>query len=263
MASCAKQERHDAIVRRAARNGRVSVEMLASAFGVSLMTVRRDLAELARQGKVNRVYGGAIPSRAGVAEFSFREKEDEMAAEKRGIARVVAAMIESGTSLSLDTGTTTLEVARALVARTGLQVLTTSLAIASVLHAEPGIDLVLLGGTVRKNTPDLWGGITEDNIRRFRVDLAVLGTDAISPSGAFTTDVSTSRVSRALIENASCRILVADSSKFRKTAFVKHADLSEMEVVVTDERCPADVRKWLKKTAARVVYAPAAEGRDG
>jgi DeoR/GlpR family transcriptional regulator of sugar metabolism len=243
-------------VGRAVQAGRVSVEALAGEFGVSVMTVRRDLAELARLGKVNRVHGGAIPSRAGMAEFSFREKATDMAEEKRAIARAVSVMIEPGMSVSLDTGTTTLEVARMLVGRARLRVLTTSLAIASVLHADQGIDLVLLGGTVRKNTPDLWGGITEENIRRFRSDLAVLGTDAISPSGAFTTDVPTSRVSRALMETAGRKVLVADHSKFSKTAFVRHAALSEMDLLVTDERCPQDVRAWLGEAAREVVYAP-------
>jgi DeoR/GlpR family transcriptional regulator of sugar metabolism len=164
-------------------------------------------------------------------------------------------MIKPGMSVSMDTGSTTLEVARALADMRDLRVVTTSLAIASILHATDGVEVVLLGGIVRKTSPDLYGPITEENIKRFSVQLAVLGTDAISPSGCFTTDAGVSRISRALIESAEMSVVVADSTKFARTAFAQHASLSEISKLVTDEGCPHDVRIWLEKAVKEVIYA--------
>jgi DeoR/GlpR family transcriptional regulator of sugar metabolism len=179
-----------------------------------------------------------------------------MAAEKHAIAQRVARMIQPGSSVSLDTGTTTLEVAKALVNMRNIRVLTTSLAIASVLHTSEGVEVILLGGIVRKTSPDMWGPVTEENINKFRVHLAVLGTDAVTPTGLYTTDVSISRVSRALIDNAKESVVVADSSKFYRTAFVQHASLSDITRLVTDEGCPHDARVWLEKAVKDVIYVP-------
>ena len=114
-----KTVRQEAILAQVVRDGRVVVEELAARLGVSGMTVRRDLAELADAGKLNRVHGGALASRSGVVGFSFRERANAMAAEKHAIAQRVARMIQPGSSVSLDTGTTTLEVAKALAPRDG------------------------------------------------------------------------------------------------------------------------------------------------
>lgn len=251
-----KTTRQEGILDQVARDGRVVVEALAERFGVSGMTIRRDLAELAEAGKLNRVHGGALAARAGLVEFLFQERASAMAAEKKAIGRRVAEMVQPGMSVSLDTGTTTLEVARALVSKKNIRVLTTSLAIASVLHASEGVEVILLGGIVRKTSPDLWGPMTEENINKFRVQYAILGTDAVTPSGLYTTDVSISRISRALIDNARESVVVADSSKFFRTAFVQHGSLSEITRLVTDEGCPPNAREWLEKSVKEVVYVP-------
>jgi len=251
-----RNRRHREIPAMAARDGEVSVDALARRFGVSVMTIRRDLTHLAREGKVTRTHGGALPARAGVVELAYEEKARDHAEEKRAIARAVADMVRPGMAVSLDTGTTTLEVARAIAHAGDLTVLTSSLTIASVLRNREGIELVLLGGTVRKNSPDLTGELTEDNVKRFRVHLAVLGADAVKPDGVFTTDARIARVSRAMIVNADRVVLAADSSKFAETAFVKCADLGDLDCVVTDGRCPAKVRRWLERGARAVTYAP-------
>jgi DeoR/GlpR family transcriptional regulator of sugar metabolism len=116
---------------------------------------------------------------------------------------------------------------------------------------------VLLGGTARKGSPDLQGEITEDNIRRFRVHLAVLGADAITPDGLYTTDAAVSRVSRAMIVNARERLVVADSSKLSQVAFVKFADWKDIDILITDDAAPAAARRWLKRAARKVIYARA------
>lgn len=195
-------------------------------------------------------------SRTGIIEFGFREKTQLREREKQAIAVYVASIIEPGMAISLDTGTTTLEVAKAISGIDSLTILTTSLAIASVLQGIDNIELVLLGGSVRKNSPDLTGPVTEDNLKRFRTHVAVLGADAVTKAGSFTTDIRISRISRAMRENADKIVLVTDSSKFTETSFVKCCVLSDLDVLVTDDQCPPDARLWLDAADCDVVYVP-------
>ncbi|MEW6358016.1 MAG: DeoR/GlpR family DNA-binding transcription regulator [Planctomycetota bacterium] len=248
-------KRHREILAMAARDGEVSVDALARRFGVSVMTIRRDLTRLAREGKVSRTHGGALPARAAVLDLAYEEKARRRAGEKRAIARAVAEMIRPGMAISLDTGTTTLEVARAISHMEDLTVLTTSLVIAFVLRNSEGIEPVLLGGAVRKNSPDLTGELTEDNIKRFHVHLAVLGADAVKPDGVYTTDARIARVSRAMIVNADQVVLAADSSKFMQTAFVRCVGLNDLDRIVTDDGCPQKVRRWIERSVKTVTYA--------
>ncbi len=237
------------------RDGKASVRALARRFRVNAMTIRRDLAALEETGRVARTHGGAMLARTGVVEFAFAEKARRNIEQKRAIAAEIARLVPPGSTVSLDTGTTTLEIARAIAGIPGLTVLTSSLAIASALYARENVNLVLLGGTVRKNSPDLSGPLTEENLRRFRVSLAILGADGASPDGAFTLDESVARVSRAMIAGAEKTILALDSSKFAAAAFVKFAEWSEIGAVVTDAGAPPSVRGWLEKKVRKTIYA--------
>ncbi|MCP4641375.1 MAG: DeoR/GlpR transcriptional regulator [bacterium] len=228
--------------------GEISVQELAERFDVSTMTVRRDLATLERDGILTRTHGGAVLSRAGVIEFSFKEQERRMAPEKRAIAKAVAPLVKPGMAVTLDTGTTTLEVARAISGIKNLTVLTSSLAIASTLYPHDNIELVLLGGTVRRGNPDLSGWMTEDNLKQFKSDLAILGADGADSDGVYTTDPSIARVSQSMMAGARQRVLVVDHSKFAQSAFVKCADWSEVNRVVTDSGIASRDRQWLKRS---------------
>ncbi len=241
-----------------AQRGEVTVEQLARRFAIDRVTVRRDLALLEREGLVLRTHGGAIPSRGGTVEFAVQRKASAHAEAKRAIARAAAGIVRPGMVLSLDTGTTTLEVARAIAGIGELKVLTSSLPIASALHSRENIEVVLLGGVVRKGSPDLIGTLTEENLRRFRVDLCILGADAAGPGGLFTADAGVSGVSRAMIDGAVRVALVADSSKFAARAFVRFAGWEDIDEVFTDAGlAPGDLR-WLRKVVGNVTRAPVA-----
>lgn len=247
-----------------ASNGGLGVRELAERFGVSEMTIRRDLDYLERRGELTRTHGGAVLSKPGVVEFEFARKSREYAAEKRAIAKAAVRWIEPGMTLTLDTGTTTLEVARLLPEIGRLTVLTSSLPIASALHAFDRIELVLLGGVARKGDPDLTGWLTEENLKRFRVDLAVLGADGLMPDGAYTTDMGVARVSRAILAGSARNFLVADRGKMGKSAFVNFAALNAFERVITDGGAAPPVREWLEAGAKHVTYAERrAEPRRG
>ncbi|HOS43352.1 MAG TPA: hypothetical protein PK794_06650, partial [Armatimonadota bacterium] len=179
----------------------------------------------------------------------------ERIAEKQAIARAAAALVEPGMTLVLDTGTTTLEVARAIVGVPDLTVLTSSLAIASALYGRENISLILLGGGVRQHSPDLSGPLTEENLRRFRTHLAVLGADAADRDGLYTADQAIAAVSRAMIASAEETVLVADSDKFAKRAFVHFADWAEITHLVTDSGLGKDDQRWLAKAGVDVRVA--------
>lgn len=249
--------RHEAIVKLLAAQEEASVQELANHFGVSTMTIRRDLTALEQEGSLKRTHGGALLSKAGIVEFAFREKERHFAAEKNAIARQAASLVRPGMAVTLDTGTTTLEVARALANTKRLSILTSSLPIASVLYAHDNIELVLLGGTIRRDNPDLSGWLTEDNLKRFRVDLAILGADAVDPDGVLTTDVSIARVSQAMISNARETVLVIDHSKFEKGGFVKFASWNDIDIVISDDGVPNSIRQWLESVVEKVTYVTA------
>jgi len=252
--------RHERILAALAGGLEATVESLAARLGVSIMTIRRDLARLAEEGRVVRTHGGAVLTRSGVIEFAVGARGLRQLAQKRAIARAVAARLRPGMAVSLDTGTTMIEVARALAGIQGLTVLTSSLAVASALYGREGLQLVLLGGSVRQQSPDLTGPLTEENLRRFRAHLAVIGADAVTSRGVFTTEVGIARVSQAMAENAARTLLAADSSKFQATAFVQCLDLGRVHEVVTDDACPREVRAWLEAAVEWVEYAPVPEG---
>ena len=248
--------RQRAILSCLTRDGEVRVVELARKFGVNAITVRRDLDRLAARGLLGRVHGGAVGRAEGKVQFTFSQHQQTQLVAKSAIATAAAELISPGKAVSLDTGTTTLAVARCLAAKPGLRVLTSSLAAASLLHPRENIELILLGGIARKDSPDLFGTLTEENLRRFRVDWAVIGADAAASEGLFTTDIRISRVSQALIEGAARTMVVLDSSKFATRAFVQFVGWESVDVVITDERTPPEVRDWLEQAVGEVIYVP-------
>jgi DeoR/GlpR family transcriptional regulator of sugar metabolism len=225
----------------------VSVTSLAARFRVTTMTIRRDLESLERDGRITRTHGGALLAAPTMAAFAFQERRQVRMAEKAAIGRAAVREVQPGMTLILDTGTTTLEVARLLGGIPRLKVLTNSLAIASALLAHGDLELVLLGGTVSARSPDLSGPLTEDNLAAFRADLAIVGADALDARGLYTSGQPIARVSRAMLANAARTLLVADSSKFGKTAFARIANWSDIDLLVTDAGLPRAVRRWVGK----------------
>lgn len=227
---------------------------LARSLGVSEMTIRRDLNRLRTDGGVQRTHGGAVMSRAGIVEFAFVERGRTNAPAKRAIAAYVATLVEPGMAVCLDTGTTALEVAKAIAGIDRLRVLTSSLPIASALYARDNIELILLGGVARRGSPDLSGWLTEENLTKLQPDIAILGADAVGPRGVFTTDPAVARVSAAMTAAARLRVLAVDSSKFGHTALVRYAPWSNIDHLVTDDAVTAADRRWLRQALANVTF---------
>lgn len=228
----------------------VSVTGLAAAHGVSEMTIRRDLDDLARQGVVRRIRGGALSLLLRGEEPPFGVREHEAVAEKRRIAAEIAGLIADGEAVLLDGGTTTLETARALRDRR-LTVLPLSLQIAQELSTAPRIRLVLPGGEVRPGELNFTGPLAERTIRSLRFDTAVIGCCGLSAAHGLTVyDLEDVAVKQAAIDSARRVVAAADSGKFTRTAFGAVCSLDRLDVVVTDDGIPREEHDAL--TAAGV-----------
>jgi DeoR family transcriptional regulator, glycerol-3-phosphate regulon repressor len=231
-------ERQTDILQRARQVGRVEVEALASAFEVTTQTIRRDLNELSQIGLLARVHGGAVVS-TRVANVAYAERRSVAAPEKQAIGAATAAMIPDGCSVILNIGTTTEEVARALVDKHDLVVITNNLNVVGILSGTPGKDIVLAGGIVRQSDGAIVGDDAVEFIRRFKADFAVIGCSALDEDGAIMDyDMREVAVARAIVENARRTILVADALKFERSAPVRICDVADIHAFVTDAPPP-------------------------
>lgn len=217
------------------QEGQMSVEALADRFGVSAETIRRDLAQLAEGGLVQKVHGGAKRLRL-LSEGSFQERMTENAAAKRIIAEKLVQLVEPGDTLFIDTGSTTLIAAEALAGVGGLTVITNSLRIAQVLGAAPaGNRVFLLGGSFNAANDQTVGPVALAQIAAFQADRALLtvaGFDA--DAGATDADFDESQLARAMIENAEQLVLLVDGSKFGRKAAFRVCPARRVDLLVTD-----------------------------
>jgi DeoR/GlpR family transcriptional regulator of sugar metabolism len=220
------------LILRAVRDERVAgVVELAQRFDVSEMTVRRDLAHLAREGKLVRVHGGAISERE---EPPFAEIAVERLDAKERIGRAAAELVRDGETVMIDIGTTTLQLARALHGRE-LTVVTSSLAVVEELLPDHSIELLVLGGLVRRNYRSLVGLLAEDALRQLSADVAFLGASGIRDDLAVMDSTMVEvPIKRGMIAAAGRRVLLVDAQKFRMAGGVRVCGARELDAVVTD-----------------------------
>ncbi len=218
---------------RSVRSGEaVQVAELAQRFGVSEMTVRRDLSRLARDGKVTRVHGGAV---GDADEPPFAAIEVERAEAKARVGRAAAAMVSDGQTIMIDIGTTTLALARALHGRE-LTVITSNLAVVEDLMPEPGIELIVLGGTVRRNYRSLVGVLAEDALRQVSADIAFLGASGVRRDDLAIMDTTLVEVpiKRGMIAAAERAVLLVDAQKLSMGGTIRVCQASDLDAIVTD-----------------------------
>lgn len=213
--------------------GSVRARDLVDALGVTDETIRRDLARLAERGILRRSHGGAIALRPGdETDTSFRLREH--AAEKLAIGRRAAELVADGTSIILDSGTTTLGLARALHGKRELVVVTTAVTNAVELVGNPGTTVIMTGGVIRPNTFGASGQLAAATLRSLHVDQVFLAIHSVSVEGGLTYPLFEEvDAKRAMIEAASEVILLADHSKFGRQALVRVAPLTAVNRIVT------------------------------
>lgn len=229
------ESRRALILKEIDDRGSVSVVELAARLDVSEMTIRRDLTDLEKEGVIRRVHGGAVSARGRSYEPPFMLRETENQEAKSRIGEMAAALVADGDSIALDIGSTTLQVARHLLGRRNLTVLTSSLNIANLLLGQPDVRLILTGGIVRLGEASLIGELAQYAYQNLFVDRLFLSVGAIDgQSGLTEYNWDDALVKQAMIRSAKEVILVADSSKFDRVAFARVAPLSVLHQIVTD-----------------------------
>lgn len=250
------EERLSKIVELLAGDRRVAVSELSRLLDVSESTIRRDLSLLEKQGLIKRTHGGAVPATSTAFEPSFIQKEIEFIEEKHSIGRKAAQMIEEGETVILDSGTTTLQIARYCATKRNLTVVTNSIHIALELSGAQEIEVVVVGGSLRKNTYALVGPVAEDGLRGLYADKVFLGVNGISPDrGLSTPNIVEARVKRAMLGAAREAIIVADHSKVGREAFASIAPIDRIQALVTDRGISDSDRRMIEEKGVRVIVA--------
>lgn len=243
------------ILEIARSEGKVTVEDLARRFDVTVQTIRRDLSELAEDGKLERVHGGAILA-SGVSNIGYEERRQLNQSAKTAIAQRCAADIPDGSSLFLNIGTSTEAVARELLRHRNNMVVTNNMNVANILVANEQCEILVAGGILRRSDGGLVGDLTALGIEQFKVDFAIIGCSALDQDGDILDfDVREVGVSKTIIRQSRSIFLVADASKFQRKAPVRIASLKDIDTIYTDLPFSDSLQSKCKGWGTRVIYA--------
>jgi len=251
-----KEERLQRIVEAVRENGQVTVAELSHRFGVSDVTIRRDLRELATGGLLRRAHGGAVPGTPVPLEPPVIQRMLQERNQKEQIGRAAAALVDDGESVFIGSGSTTAYVSRHLVDRKNLTVVTNALNIATELATAEEITMIVTGGMMRASELSLVGHIAEQALREVRVDKVIMGMRAISLEAGMTNDyLPEVMTDRTIIEMTPELILVADHTKFGKVASAYVAPVERMTTLVTDPETDPETLARLREMGIRVIVA--------
>lgn len=252
------RQRQERILEEVQRYGGARVSDLVAALGVSDMTIRRDIQELARQDLVLRVHGGATAINGRSAdEPGFQVKSALHPLPKSAIAREAAALVQPGASVALSAGTTTYGLARELLGIAGLVLVTNSPPAANLFH-ESGRDdqTVILTGGIRTPSNALVGPVAVSALRTLHVDILFLGVHGIDEwAGLTTPNIVEAETDRAMVECARQLVVVADHSKWGVVGLSSIAELNRIDVLVTDDKLDESARQVLGQRVRRLVIA--------
>lgn len=249
-------ERREHIIQLLRQHGSVQVNDLSALFSVSTVTIRNDLTFLEKQGIAVRAYGGALICEGGaaVAEPSVEDKSSLNTAVKRNIAKVAAEMIAPGLRVILDSGTTTWEIARQMRHHQNVIVMTNGMNVANALLEAEGVELLMTGGHLRRQSLSFYGDQAEQSLQNYHFDLLFLGSDAFDVErGVSTHNEDEARLNRRMCEVAERIVVVTDSSKFERSSLHKIIDTQRIHTIITDERIPAESLNSLQKNGIEVV----------
>lgn len=247
-----KVERLAAILERLSEQGSVEVTELASTFGVSEATVRRDLQSLSRSQRIMRTHGGAMAADAG-EEVSTRVKAVLRRAEKKRIGRAAAELVPDGAVVGMTGGSTTLEVARALADRRGITIVTNAINVAAELAERSSVRLIVIGGIIRHSL-ELVGPAAEAMLSNYHLDVAFIGVDGLTAEeGCTTYDEMEAQTDRAFLHRSQFRIVVSDSSKIGKVTFARITHLTEIDQIVTDDEVDDQQRSRLEDAGPKLL----------
>jgi DeoR family transcriptional regulator of aga operon len=230
-------ERRQHILSLIHRDGRVLVSELSESLSISPITIRKDLDYLDNQGKVQRTHGGALsPQGSTMMDPSLNEKAHHQVKEKQRIAAAAIKLVKNGQCILLDSGTTVTAIARALREFSNLTIITNAVNIAAEL-SDTGFEIILTGGTLRKNSFSLVGPMAEDMLTQIRADILFLAVDGFDTKiGITTPNILESRVNRAMVNASRKVVAVCDSTKFSRSSMALIVPPTAVQTVITDDQ---------------------------
>ena len=235
-------ERHQYILDKLKIHGHVSVVELSRELKVSTVTIRKDLKLLEDRKLLYRTHGSATPQDPYIADRHVNEKEKIQTEQKKRIARKATSLIEPYDSIILASGTTINELSRQIHAVEGISVITASLIAAQNLTLNQGIEVIQLGGIVRRSSSSIIGPHAENMLRGFNSNRLFLGVDGIDPDyGLTTTNAMEASLNQVMIEAATKVIVLADSSKFGRRGFGRICGLERVDMIITDTGTPQNL----------------------
>jgi DeoR family fructose operon transcriptional repressor len=243
--------RLEAVLELLKENTSASISDIAEQFSVSQMTIRRDLQKLAEQGQVIRIPGGARIERWRGMERTFFERLETMSPAKRSIGKAAAVLVKDGESVVLDSGTTTLYVARELRSRRNVVVVTFSIAVLEELASAEEIRVELTGGVYRASSHDLIGHGVAESLKSIYADHVLFGAAAVSFSrGVMVHDPD---AQREMLQAGKQKILLVDSSKIGVEATYRLCGIEDCDLILTDQMLsPADFARLSKLTRVQL-----------
>jgi len=246
------------IIELISRKGSISIKELEEIFNVSRMTIHRDLARLEKEGILRRVKGGAILSRSTSAELTFSLREERNREKKLLIGNMATNLVEDGTAIAVDASTTALHFVRCLKRRqfSNLIVVTTGIKTALELIGEHGIQVILCGGLVREISLSLVGKLASLALKNFHCVKAFISGEGLTfENGVTASNVLEVESKQELMESASESVLLLDSSKFGKTAFVTIAPVESFNIIITDAGIPDSFKRGIVERGVKLLIA--------
>ncbi len=246
-------ERQNNILSLARECGKVDVEELSRSFHVSPQTIRKDLNELCDRQLLQRIHGGAIVG-TGIENVRYEARRLLAPERKKAIGKKGAELIPDNSSLLINIGTTTEQVAQHLGNHRGLLVITNNINAVDIMKKFLGIKLIIAGGQVRRSDGGIVGDAAVDFINQFKVDYAVIGVSAIDADGSLLDyDFREVRVAKTIIKNARHVILVADSMKLERSAPIRIGHISQIDTFITDCKLPRKLREICNEGNTNVI----------
>ncbi|MBI6120132.1 DeoR/GlpR family DNA-binding transcription regulator [Salegentibacter maritimus] len=246
-------ERHQIIIEKITKDGQVKVQDLCDEFDVSSVTVRKDLKFLEEKGLLYRMHGGATHTNPYTTDRHVNEKEKIHLSEKMGIGEVAAKMVTANDSILIASGTTVLSLAKNIKPLENLTVITSALNVALELNQHIEIEVIQLGGILRKRSSSVTGLYAENNLSDFSCSKLFLGVDGIDLEfGLTTANMMEARLNREMIKVSQKTIVLADSTKFGKRGFGRICGFDSIDEIITDSGISKFTREALEEHGIKI-----------
>jgi DeoR/GlpR family transcriptional regulator of sugar metabolism len=251
--------RRERIMERVGTAGEVSIADLADELGVSLMTVHRDLDELAGRSLLRKLRGRASALHSMHAEFAIQFRRRSMVAEKEAIAAAAVELVGSGSTILLDDSTSCLPLAAKLADRAPLTVITNFLEVARIIGGAEGIEVLLLGGEYSADFDAVFGHDVHQGLKGIHADYFFCSAPAVTAGALYHPVRRSGSIKRSMLEASARHVLLADHTKFGRTAPFVVAHARDFDVLVTDENAPEEELTVWSTEGATVTIAPSAD----